>query len=314
MSPLRAKLLYYTWRAKLAGKRYADWMVARIAFAIFAAVRWMDVDRASALFGRWMRRIGPLVPAHKTGHRNLRAAFPEKSDKELQAILGDVWENLGRTAAEYPHLDEIWDYEAGAEAENPDRRISVSGIDIFERLRDDGIPAMIFAAHLGNWELPAVCAAAHGLPSAVVYRVPNNRDVARRIRKLRAPIMGELVPTNRAGVIKMASALERGLHLGMLVDQRRKTGPKLDFFGRAAATNPMFARLARQFDCPIHGVRVRRLDGVRFRVELTDEIVLPRDEEGLVDVEASMALINSVVEGWICEDPGQWLWLHRRWD
>ncbi len=51
----------------------------------------------------------------------------------------------------------------------------------FQALRTDGKPALLFAAHLANWELPAVAAARHGLPSAVLYRTPNNAAVARDI-------------------------------------------------------------------------------------------------------------------------------------
>ena len=59
-----------------------------------------------------------------------------------------------------------------------------------ELLRDDGKPALLFTAHLGNWELPAVAAQRHGLPTAVVYRMPNNRVVADQIVAIRGPLMG----------------------------------------------------------------------------------------------------------------------------
>ena len=42
-------------------------------------------------------------------------------------------------------------------------------------------------------------AAAHGLPSAVVYRMPNNKAVAKEIVRIRAPLMGRLIRTPRAG-------------------------------------------------------------------------------------------------------------------
>jgi Kdo2-lipid IVA lauroyltransferase/acyltransferase len=72
-------------------------------------------------------------------------------------------------------------------------------------------------------------------------------------------------------------------------------------------------RLARQFDCAVHGVRVIRLPKSRFRVELTDPIELARDNEGRIDIQPSMQIIMSIIEGWIREHPEQWLWLHRRW-
>jgi KDO2-lipid IV(A) lauroyltransferase len=85
------------------------------------------------------------------------------------------------------------------------------------------------------------------------------------------------------------------------------------FFGRPAATSTLFAKLAREYDCPVHGVRTIRLPGDRFRIELTPAIDLPRDAEGLIDVMAATEKINSIIEGWIREHPDQWLWQHDRW-
>ncbi len=57
--------------------------------------------------GGLMRKIGPLFKEHRIGREQLRAAFPEKSDAEIEKILGGVWDNLGRIAIEFAHLDEF---------------------------------------------------------------------------------------------------------------------------------------------------------------------------------------------------------------
>ena len=56
------------------------------------------------------------------------------------------------------------------------------------------------------------------------------------------------------------------------------------FFGRRCKANPLIARLARHFECPIHGTRVIRLPGHRFRIELTEAIAPPRASDGRIDV------------------------------
>ena len=71
-------------------------------------------------------------------------------------------------------------------------------MELFLRLRDDGKPALVFAAHLANWELPPLAAGAYGMPAAVVYRRPNLGAVAEAIIPLRAGSMGELIPSDRA--------------------------------------------------------------------------------------------------------------------
>jgi KDO2-lipid IV(A) lauroyltransferase len=240
----------------------------------------------------------------------LRAAFPDKDTGWIEATLRDAWENLGRVAGEYVHMARIWDYDP----EHPsDGRILADDVPLFERLRDDGKPALVFAAHLGNWELPAIAAQAHGMASAVVYRMPNNKAVAKEIVRIRAPLMGRLIRTRAQAALEMAAALQAGEHLGMLVDQHFSRGVDVTFFGRRCKANPSIARLARGFDCPVLGVRVVRLPDQRFRIMASGPLELPRDASGQVDVVATTQMITDVVEGWIRENPGQWLWFHRRW-
>ena len=68
-----------------------------------------------------------------------------------------------------------------------------------------------------------------------------------------------------------------------------------------------------RLDCPVRGARAIRLEGGRFRLELTDPLPLPRDAGGLIDVPAATQAINDVIASWVREHPGQWLWMHRRW-
>ncbi len=289
---------------------YADRLLGRVVKYLLAGLRRTDPDRASDLCGAAARRIGPLLPAHRIGCANLRAAFPDQGDEWIEQTLRGAWENLGRVAGEYVHLGKLWDYDP----ERPNAgRIITADASVFTELQNDNKAALCFAAHLGNWELPAVMAAAHGLPSAVLYRMPNNKAVAREITRIRAPLMGHLIRSRSQAPLEMAAALERGEHLGMLVDQHFSRGVDVTFFGRRCRANPSIARLARQFECPVVGVRVIRLPDRRFRIAAEGPFELPRDTTGRIDVQQSTQMITSVVERWIREHPDQWLWFHRRW-
>ena len=290
----------------------ADWLVGLLVGAVFVGLRLLSTRRASALGGALARGFGPLLPAHRLARANIAAAFPEKSDAERAAILREAWDNLGRMACEYVHIDHV----ARIDLDHPEigrLELSPEVIDGFIAMRDDDKPALIFTAHLANWELPAVIAAQHGMASAALYRTPNNRFVARRILALRAGMMGTLIAAGPQAPFALAAAITRGEHVGMLVDQRFGRGPRINFFGRPAATNPLFARLARHYDCPVWGVRAIRLPDARFRFDLTGPIELPRDAAGQIDVTTATIHIAGIVEGWIREHPGQWLWMHNRW-
>ena len=277
---------------------------------VFALARALGPDRSSAVGGAIARRLGPLLPQHRIGLENLRAAFPDKSEAEIRAILAGAWENIGRLGAEYPHLGQLFDYDHYS---GEIGRIEVDGIEHFIALAEDGKPALIFSAHLANWELPPICAARYGLDSTVVFRPPNEPAAAHVLHEIRSQTMGGLEAARQGAAFAMRGVLERGGHLGMLIDQHFTRGVTVDFLGRPAFTNPIMGKFARAFDCPVHGVRVIRLPAGRFRLQLTPALDLPRDAEGLVDVQGAMQAMTRVVEDWVLEHPEQWLWMHRRW-
>lgn len=287
-------------------------VVGAAMIGLLRATRYFGPIATANLFARVTRTIGPVLREQRIGRANLTAAFPEKSPAEIEAILGGVWDNLGRVIAEFAHLDHIWDYDP---ARPGDSRIEIPprSLELFQQLMHDGKPALIFASHLGNWELPALAAGAYGLDAAILYRRPNIASVDRAIERIRAVKMGTLIPAGRTAPLLLAEALQKGQHVAMLVDQYLGSGVEVTFFGRKTRANPTLARLLRQVECPIHGVRAVRLPGHRFRAEISEEIKPVRDDQGQIDVQATMQAITSVIEGWIREYPEQWLWLHRRW-
>ena len=291
---------------------FADRLFGLLVRAVFALLRLLGPDAGPRIGAALARTLGPLTGANRIGRENIAHAFPDKTEVERAAILRVAWDNLGRVACEYVQLDRIWDFD-GARPGAGRITATPETIVLYDRLRDDGLPAIIFSAHLANWELPAIAAARHGIDAAVLYRTPNSPAVAKEILRLRQDSMGSLVAAGMSAPFKLARALERGKHVGMLVDQRFGRGPRIEFLGRPAYANPLLAQLARRFDCPVHGARAIRLPGGRFRLDLTEAIDLPRDADGLVDVEAATQAMNDVIAGWVREHPGQWLWMHRRW-
>lgn len=306
--------LFLRTRARIrdAIKPLGESVIGALTIGLLRTTRYFDPIKTANLFGRVAQAVGPLLREQKIARANLTAAFPEKSSEEIETILAGVWDNLGRIGAEIAHLDHIWDLDP-EHLGNGRIEIEPKSQKLFDRLRDDGKPALIFASHLGNWELPAVAAAAHGLNSTVLYRRPNIASADKAIHELRALNMGTLMPASHDAPFKLAQALQNGEHVAMLVDQYFTNGVEVTFFGRTTKANPMLARLLRQVECPVHGVRIVRLPDHRFRAELTEEIPPARDANGEIDVRGTMQAITTVIEGWIREHPDQWLWLHRRW-
>jgi len=288
------------------------WFVARTFRTGVAILQTMGLDRAANFASAVARTLGPLFPENRLGAENIATCLPEKSADERKRILAGAWDSLARVAAEYIHLDAIAAQEPVVEGEG-EGRLVIRGVEHFLSLRDDGKPGIIFAAHLANWELLAVTAVRYGLPLTAMFQPPSNMLVAGDLLQRRRELMGGLVPSYRGATFELVAALERGEHLGLLVDQAKPRGMQIPFFERPAPTNPLLGKLARQFDCPVHGARSVRLPGERFLIEITPPLDLPRDAEGKIDVYGAMVAVNQTVEGWVREHPEQWLWLHNRW-
>jgi Kdo2-lipid IVA lauroyltransferase/acyltransferase len=295
-----------------ASKSLGASAVGALTVGMLRTTRYFDPIKTADLFGRIAQRIGPRLREEKIGRANLTAAFPEKSSQEIDSIMAGVWDNLGRVGAEFAHIDRIWDYVE----EHPETsRIELSDRthELFHQLRLDGKPALIFASHLANWEMPALAAVAHKLDTAILYRRPNIASADRIIQEMRQIKMGTLIPAGREAPLRLAEALRNGQHVAMLVDQWWSNGVEVTFFGRKTRANPTLARLLRQVECPVHGVRIIRLSNHRFRAELSEEVKPVRDAKGEIDIQGTMQAVTSVIEGWVREYPEQWLWLHRRW-
>jgi KDO2-lipid IV(A) lauroyltransferase len=263
--------------------------------------------------GAFMRKIGPLLMEHRLGREQLRAAFPEKSDAEIEKILGGVWDNLGRIAIEFAHLDEF--SVEGFGAPTPDViTYPPESKERHDRMVATGKAAIGFAAHLANWELPGVGAKLIGVKSAVLYRRPNIDAIDDVIIKLREPLMGELIPTGLDAPVRLARLLQSGVHVGMLADQHYTRGVEVMFFGRRCLANPLIAMLARQTELPVYGMRVvRKPDGNSFWGEVFGPVEPARDADGRIEIKGTMQAVTTVIEGWVRQYPEQWLWLHRRW-
>ncbi len=279
---------------------------ALAAVVVYSLFRVLPIDVASALGGWFGRAIGPHLSLSSRATKNLSAAFPEKSPAEIAVIVRGMCDNLGRVAAEYPHLSEINVYD-------PDGRVETIGGENVDLLREDGNAGVFFSAHLGNWEIVSLGATQRGLPLDRVYREANNRLVEWLYQHGRAAVEGALIPKGPAGARLLLKSIKGGNHLGMLVDQKMNDGIPVAFFGRDVMTAPALAELALRYDCPVVPARVTRLKGARFRLTIFPPLELVRTGDRQADVAANMTQVNAVIEQWVRDTPEQWLWLHNRW-
>jgi KDO2-lipid IV(A) lauroyltransferase len=285
--------------------RFADRLEAWGAATLFGAFELLPLDCASALGGALARRVGPLLGVSKHARRNIRRAFPELTETEIGRIVTGMWDNLGRVVAEYPHLRKIRVFEPGGHVET-------HGFEHVDRAAATGRRMIFFSGHIANWEIGMLAGVQHGISVAQIYRAANNPLMNRMIVRFRGD-RGEFIPKGARGARRAITALRRGTHLALLVDQKMNDGIPVPFFGRQAMTAPALAVLALRFNCDVLPFRVERLDGAHFRVTVFPPLPLSRSGEPHADAAALMTRVNATLEAWIRDRPEQWLWVHQRW-
>jgi KDO2-lipid IV(A) lauroyltransferase len=278
--------------------------------ACISASRALGPVTASNLGAGIMRLIGPRLRASRTADANLRLAMPELSDGERSAVIRGVWDNLGRTAAELPHLRTLQCCARGPGWE-------IRGSEYLRAVLATGGPAIFFSAHFGNWELIGTAAAACGIHMGGFYRAASNGLSDEIIRGLRRDARGGgHVPMFAKGAVGGREAmahLASGGFLGFLWHNKCNDGIAVDFFGRPAMTAPALARFALRFGCPVIPIYVERLGPARFRVVCEAPLPAPAVDDRSLYIQDMTGAVNRKIESWVRATPQSWLWLHRRW-
>lgn len=264
---------------------------------------------SSNLFGVLFRAVGPLLPVSRVAHDNLRMALPELDAPARRRVVRGVWDNLGRTVGELPHVADFRETTSGPGWE-------LIGADILRRLAEKGGPMIFFSGHIGNWEVLPIVAAAHGLAFAPFYRPIENRRLDAMLLDLRRQAIRTDVPMfakGAAGARQSLAYLSRGGRLAMLMDQKMNDGIEARFFDRPAMTAPALAALALRLRCPVIPGYVERTGPARFRLTCEQPLDLPDTGDRAADIASLTQTVNDTMERWIRAKPESWLWLHRRW-
>jgi len=289
--------------AKLSLSKQLRYTVEGMAVtALFGFLRVVPLPVASSLCGALSGLLGPLLPLHARARRNMMRAMPDMSANEVDRALGEMWNHLGRVAGEYPHLAK---FRAFADS----GRIEVIGEEHLAVAKEAG-RGMFFTGHIGNWEVSGLPLIQYGIPIAFVYRPPNNPIVDRLISRARGRgITEKAIAKGASGAREMVRQVREGGYTAMLVDQKMNDGISVPFFGHDAMTAPALAQLTLKYDLPVWPVRTERLKGCRFRVTIYPRLQLSSSDSSR-DI---MCRVNDMMEDWIRQRPGQWLWPHNRW-
>ena len=275
-------------------------LLFRSAGALF---RLMGLERASGFSGAVWRRAAPWSKRQSRALGHLARALPDTTQAEREAIVGAMWENLGRTFAEAFFLPEI---AAGD-------RVTFENEAAFDEWRRWPGGKVACAAHLANWELIIAPAARSGLHPWSIYQKIKNPRVDRDVHALRSFLYtGGLVPKDDGVPRQFLRVIRDGGTVGLMADLRDYAGLPVPFLGRPAPSTTFPALLAVTAGSPILVSCMRRLPGVRF-VQSYALVPMPATGDRKADIAAVTAAVQATFDRFIRQWPDQWMWAHRRW-
>lgn len=281
---------------------------AAILFFLRFVLLFLPVRTISQLGGLCGRKLGPRLRAHDLARANLAHAMPQTTPAERETILRAMWDNLGRTGFEYAALPRM--------TRNPKKHLSFDIHPDAETLMQmHPCRCVFFSAHIANWELMPMTLRLHNITSAEIYRPPNNPYANWWVGRIRRNhIAPDQLLKRRHAARTLIAHIKQGHAFGLLMDQFAYRGLPASFFGKQALTNDVLAVLHLRYHYHLVPVSMRRVDDrPHFVVRVHKPLSHVPCGDYKQDALALTQQANDVIEAMVRDNPGQWLWPHRRW-
>ena len=270
---------------------------------LFIIYKVLGLKISSYLSGKLIEFLGPLFRSKKTIISNIQRAVPLIDSQKIDKIKKDMWNNYGRTLAEYMFFKDFRN-------NNFTSNIKLEGKEILEQIKHEKTPVIFISGHFSNFELMAMQIEKSGVNLAAIYRPLNNiflNVIMERIRK--KYICKNQIKKGTGGVRELLRLYKKGYSIALMIDQRVTQGIKSKFFDEDAFTTTIPAQFVKKFNCKIVPIYIERFNGTNFKIKVEKPIIFSKD----VSTEKITRNLNIWLEKMILKNPGKWIWSHNRW-
>ncbi|MGH9373311.1 MAG: lysophospholipid acyltransferase family protein [Vicinamibacterales bacterium] len=245
-------------------------------------------------------------PHRRLAVKNLRAAFPLRSEEACRSIARGMFSHFGRLLTVLLKFSTMRPEQMLA-------RVEFEGEERVIAAHAEGRGVLLFTGHFGFWEINALVHAIEIKPMAVLARPLDNpllHDLLESVRRR----TGNSVIYRRGAIRRVLRALADNQAVALLIDQHIQSSDAVyvDFFNRPAATTSALASLALRTGAPVVPVFALPQPGGRFRM-VYEHAVAPPSEDDPDAIRAFTQRCTDVLEMYVRRYPDLWLWMHRRW-
>ena len=274
-----------------------------IISSLFIIYKVLGLKISSFLSGKLFQFFGPLFRSKDVIESNIKRATPKINLKDIKNIKKNMWNNYGRTLAEYMFLKDFRN-------DNFMSNISLEGEEILDQIKYEKTPVIFISGHFSNFELMAMQIEKSGVNLAAIYRPLNNTFLNILMEKIRKKyICKNQIKKGASGVRELLRLYKNGHSIALMIDQRVSEGIKSKFFNQDAFTTTIPAQFIKKFNCKVVPIYIERHHGINFNIKIEK----PKNFSNGVSTEKITRELNIWLEKNILKNPGQWIWSHNRW-
>lgn len=283
----------------LKPKYWGAWIIVFIMWSI----SWLPLSTKQTL-GKKLGRVlyKKMKSRTKPGRKNLKACFPEKTDKEVELLLKENLEQMTIGALEAPHA---WWRNMAPHA----KKVNVIGLDRLLAAQAKGNGVLIMGGHF---------AAVDFIIPLFAAKVVENYELGYMYRPHNNPVIDRMIVNgrNRHGVTgftkkqlkEMIQYLKDGGLTWYGCDQNfGKSDLFAPFFGIQAANISTPSWIAKESGAAVVFMRMHRLDDGNYEFEFSEEL-----PEFGNNPQADCEAWNAELEKAILHHPSQYFWIHKR--
>ena len=237
---------------------------------------------------------------------NLKAIFPEKSEKEIAVIRRAMFRNFAKYLVDFFRFKKL-------DMEYVNKNIRFENIQHVKEGLKSGNGVILLTAHLGNWELGGVAIAMAGYPLMSVALPHKSKKVNEFFNSQRQSRGMGVLPLGNAAKSCLKTLKNNGLLA--LVGDRNFIGKGMivDFFGKPAVfpTGPAFLSLHSKAKI-VPGFMLRNGDD-SFVIKFEPSLEYTPCGDDDKDLHEIIAKCKNVIENYIRKYPDQWYMFRRFW-
>lgn len=262
-------------------------------------------------FGEWLAKLAykKINKYRKRMFNNIKQTMPEKSTKQVNQIVSDVFRHITISIMELVILYKKPKYDIL-------KNVNIINEDIINKAYKNGKGIINIMGHFGNFALLISKLSKSGYNVASIIRPMPENIIERMFMKYRKNAGIETIyafPRDR--LIKEAFAcIRNGNILNIAIDLKANKGITIKFMGQPSVSPIGVGLFAVKSDAPVIPVFIIRNPDYSHSIIFEKPIPVIKTGDYKNDITQNLQNFMNVIEKYIKKYPEQWFWFHRRWN